>query len=179
MSVPRIRRALVVLDACLLLGSALALSWYFLLAPIYLDSRETLLGKLVNLSFPVGDLAVLFGLTVILLRSDEYAVERAVVALLIAAIACLVVADSWDAHPAEHVQLPDGQSSRAVLAGLLSAGPAGWPGAVPVRAARVGRSEAAQPAAHEPRRQDLLASIRFYLPHCRCLARQRGAALPG
>lgn len=51
---PRIRRARVALDICLLLGSALALSWYFLRAPIFLDSQESLLGKLVNLSFPVG-----------------------------------------------------------------------------------------------------------------------------
>ena len=85
------------LDVCLLLGSAFALSWYFLLAPIYLNSRETLLGKLVNLSFPVGALAVLFGLTVLLVRYREYAVDRAVVVLLIAASACLVVADVWEA----------------------------------------------------------------------------------
>jgi signal transduction histidine kinase len=93
----RIRRARVALDACLLLGAAFALSWYFLLAPIYLNSHETLLGKLVNLSFPVGGLAVLFGLLVIWLRSQTYAGERAVVALLIAAIVCLVVADFWEA----------------------------------------------------------------------------------
>ena len=53
----RIRRAQVALDAVLVLGSALALSWYFLLAPLYLSSHESLLGKLVNLSFPVGGLA--------------------------------------------------------------------------------------------------------------------------
>jgi hypothetical protein len=65
---PSIRRTLVVLDACLLMGAAFALSWYFLLAPIYLSSRENSLGKLVNLSYPVGDLALLFGLTLIWLR---------------------------------------------------------------------------------------------------------------
>jgi signal transduction histidine kinase len=92
---PRIQRARVVLDACLLVGAAFGLSWYFLLAPIYLNSHETLLGKLINLSYPVGDLAIFFGLTVIWLtyRLDES--ERAVMALLFAAIVCLVVADSW------------------------------------------------------------------------------------
>src|SRR5258706_3257490 len=93
---PGIRRARVAFDACLLLGSAFALCWYFLLAPIYLNNRETLLGKLVNLSFPVGALAVLFGLTVLLIRYREYAVDRAVVTLLIAASTCLVVADIWE-----------------------------------------------------------------------------------
>ncbi len=94
---PGIRRARVALDACLLLGSAFALSWYFLLAPIYLSNRETLLGRLVDLSFPVGALAVLLGLSVLLVRYREYGVERAVVALLIAASSCLVVADVWEA----------------------------------------------------------------------------------
>ena len=94
---PVIRRAREALEVCLLLGSALALSWYFLLAPIYLDSRATLLGKLVMLSFPVGALAVLFGLTVLLVRYREYAVDRVVVVLLIMASSCLVVADVWEA----------------------------------------------------------------------------------
>jgi signal transduction histidine kinase len=51
----------------------------------------------VTLSFTVGALAILFGLTVLLIRYREYAVDRAVVALLIAASAGLVVADVWEA----------------------------------------------------------------------------------
>jgi signal transduction histidine kinase len=94
---PGIRRARVALDVCLLLGSALALCWNFLLAPMSLNSGATLLGKLVNLSFPVGALAVFFGLAVLLIRYREYAVARAVVALLFAASAYLVVADVWEA----------------------------------------------------------------------------------
>jgi signal transduction histidine kinase len=92
---PRIQRARVVLDACLLMGAAFALSWFFLLAPIYMNSRESLPGKLVNLSYPVGDLTVLFGLTMIWLQARQSWVERVVVAFLIASIVCLVVADSW------------------------------------------------------------------------------------
>jgi signal transduction histidine kinase len=67
----------------------------FLLAPIYLSSRESSLGKLVNLSYPVGDLALLFGLMLIWLRHRVEEPDRAMVALLIAATICLVVADSW------------------------------------------------------------------------------------
>ncbi len=92
-----IRRSEVLVDACLLIGAALALSWYFLLAPIYLSSHETLLGKLVHLGYPVGDLLVAFGLTVILVRYSEYALDRAVRVLLVAAFVCLAVADSWQA----------------------------------------------------------------------------------
>jgi signal transduction histidine kinase len=94
---PTVQRALLVLDGCLLLGAAFALSWYFLLAPIYLDSQETLLGKLVHLSYPVGDLAIFFGLAVIWIHYREYALERAVLGLLLVAIACLVVGDTWTA----------------------------------------------------------------------------------
>jgi signal transduction histidine kinase len=94
---PGIRRARVALDACLLLGSALALSWYFLLAPIFQDSQETGLARLVALSYPLGALAVSFGLTVLWLRSRAYAADRVVLVLFFAAITCLVVADIWKA----------------------------------------------------------------------------------
>ena len=92
---PRIYQTLVWLDACLLLGAAVALSWYFLLAPIHMTSHETRLGQLVNLSYPVGDLAIFFGLTMIWLHYREYAMEYAVLALLIPAILCLLVGDTW------------------------------------------------------------------------------------
>ncbi len=93
---PRIHRAFVILDACLLLGAALALSWYFLLAPIYLSSQQSLASKLVNLIYPVGDLALFFGLTMTWLHLREYAREQqAFLALLFVASACLFVADTW------------------------------------------------------------------------------------
>ena len=44
---PKMQRARVALDACLLLGSAFLLSWYFLLGPIYQGSHETVAGKLI------------------------------------------------------------------------------------------------------------------------------------
>jgi signal transduction histidine kinase len=92
---PALQQARIVLDGCLLLGAGLALSWYFLLAPIYLSSHQSLLGKLVNLSYPLGDLAIFFGLTVIWLHYRQYELDHAVEALLLAGIVCLVVADTW------------------------------------------------------------------------------------
>jgi signal transduction histidine kinase len=93
---PSLQQAFVILDACLLLGAALALSWYFLLAPIYLSSQQTLASKLVNLIYPVGDLALFFGLTMIWVHFREYAREQqAIMALLFVASACLFVADTW------------------------------------------------------------------------------------
>lgn len=61
---PRVR---LVLDCLLVMGAATALSWYFVLAPLYLQSGEAPLSKIVNLTYNVGDLALLFGLTVALL----------------------------------------------------------------------------------------------------------------
>jgi signal transduction histidine kinase len=90
-----IQTAFVVLDACLLMGAALALSWYFVLDPIYQASHETLAAKLVNLSYPVGDLLIFFGLTMIWLHYRSYVLDRAFMALLLAASVCLVVADTW------------------------------------------------------------------------------------
>jgi signal transduction histidine kinase len=94
---PRLQQTLVVLDACLLLGAALALSWYFLLAPIYQSSHESGLAKLVNLGYPVGDLALLFSLMLIWLRYREYEAKLPALTLLLLAFPCLLVADSWNA----------------------------------------------------------------------------------
>jgi signal transduction histidine kinase len=92
---PGIQHALWILDACLLLGAALALSWYFLLAPIYLSSHLTPLSKVVNLSYPLGDLAILFGLTMAWIHLRAYGAEGTVLAVLLVASACLVVGDTW------------------------------------------------------------------------------------
>ncbi|HEY7127052.1 MAG TPA: HAMP domain-containing sensor histidine kinase [Ktedonobacterales bacterium] len=90
------RRVRVVLDCLLLMGAATALSWYFVLAPIYLTSGESVLGKIVNLGYPIGDLCLLFGLTVALIYR-KCSLTRVVLSLLIAAVLCLVIADAWAA----------------------------------------------------------------------------------
>ncbi|HEU5201048.1 MAG TPA: hypothetical protein VFU32_15520, partial [Ktedonobacterales bacterium] len=87
------RRAKVILDCLLLMGAVSALSWYFLLAPIYLQSGESLLGKIVNLNYPLWDLGLLLGLTIALIYR-RCQVERTVLGLLLIAVVCLVVADS-------------------------------------------------------------------------------------
>ncbi len=87
-------RVKLLLDSVLVMGAATALSWYFLLAPLYLESREALLGKLVTLYYPVGDLVILFGLTITLIYRQSQ-VTRAASFLLIVAVLCLFIADSW------------------------------------------------------------------------------------
>jgi signal transduction histidine kinase len=86
-------RLKIALDCLLLMAAATALSWYFLLAPLYMHSGQSVLGKVTNLAYPVGDLGVLFGLLLALMRRCP--IERVVLTLLIAAVTCLTIADSW------------------------------------------------------------------------------------
>jgi signal transduction histidine kinase len=91
---PATPRVILILDFLLWMGAALALSWFFMLAPIVTDSDLSPLGKLLALSAPVGDLLVLLGLTLILLRPPYSQQLALVLGLLIAAFACLIVGDT-------------------------------------------------------------------------------------
>lgn len=97
---PVAARVKVLLDALLLITAATALSWYFLLEPLYMQSGETVLSKITNLAYPVGDLGVLFGL--VLLFAYRRTMERSVLSLLIGAITFLALADSWAASMTLH-----------------------------------------------------------------------------
>src|SRR5258706_6948476 len=87
-------RLLAILDALLWIMAATALSWYFLLAPLFAASRLSPLARAVGLGHPVADLFLLLALMLILLRQLRYSEDFAVVGLIIAAVACLVVADT-------------------------------------------------------------------------------------
>jgi hypothetical protein len=69
--VPRTRlagpRLIPLLDSLLWIGTAAALSWYFILAPLFIRSKLSPLARAVSLAYPLGDLLVLFGLAMILL----------------------------------------------------------------------------------------------------------------
>lgn len=87
-------RVKLVLDGLLIMGSLAALFWYFLLEPLYMQSRVSPLGRLVNLYYPTMDLAILFGLTIIFIY-HQTRLGRGLVSLMIASILCLVTADVW------------------------------------------------------------------------------------
>jgi signal transduction histidine kinase len=99
---PRLSQSKVVLDSLLLMGAASALCWYFILAPFYLESYQSLAGKATGLAYTVGDLAVLFGLVLTLLRPRR-AHQRSLVILLLAT-SVLLVGDIWFAYL--HLQVP-------------------------------------------------------------------------
>jgi signal transduction histidine kinase len=88
-------RLIMVLDGLLWMGAATALSWYFFLAPMYTTGGIAPLARAILLSYLVGDLFVLYALTVTLLRPLRFRADRVVVAVLVLAFACLIVADLW------------------------------------------------------------------------------------
>lgn len=88
-------RLILILDGLLVMGAATALSWKFLLEPMYSASGLSPLARLISLAYPIGDLFVLFGLTVTLLRPMRFQADRLVLAVLVLAVICIIVADSW------------------------------------------------------------------------------------
>ena len=101
-------RVKVILDCLLVMTAVTALFWYFLLEPFYVKSGQPLLGKVTNLAYPVGDLGVLFGLSLALLRHCR--LQRVVLGLLIVAVACLTIADSWFTFIDLHIMYNPGGS---------------------------------------------------------------------
>jgi signal transduction histidine kinase len=92
---PTTPRVILTLDFLLWMGAALALSWFFMLAPIVSASDLAPLGKLLAVSAPIGDLFVLLGFTLTLLRPAYPHPFAPVMSLLIVAFACLIIADTW------------------------------------------------------------------------------------
>jgi signal transduction histidine kinase len=88
-------RVVMILDGLIVMGAATALSWFFLLEPLYVEGEMTPLAQDLRLAYPVADLFVLFGLTLTLMRPSRYQADRLVLAVLVWAVASLVAADSW------------------------------------------------------------------------------------
>lgn len=86
-------RLLAVLDALILMTAATAISWYFLLTPLFEASGLSPLAKAVSVGYPVADLFLLLALTLILLRPLRHDEDRPVVALVCVGVVCLIIAD--------------------------------------------------------------------------------------
>jgi signal transduction histidine kinase len=90
----------MVLDGLLLMGAATALSWHFLVVPLFTDSGLTPLAKATSLAYPVCNLFMIFGLVMIYvrpLRYPTYVMYRPALLALLLADFCLVVGNSWGA----------------------------------------------------------------------------------
>jgi len=165
---PRVK---VILDGLLWTGAAAALSWYFILAPLYQATWMTPQAKLVSLTYPVGDLFILVGLVCAMLRPSPSQAQRPARYVLCLAFVCLIAADTWVAllilRNPHHVYLTGQPPDLFWLAFYLLV-----PLACLVRW-RLARHEPLPPQLDQPtsartvrqlQRQDLLASLRFFAP---------------
>ncbi len=84
----------VVLDSLLLTAAGTALSWYFILAPIYSMSTQSGWGKATNLAYPVGDLLLLVGLALVFTRHRV----TGFISYIMVGVLLLMIADSWFAY---------------------------------------------------------------------------------
>src|SRR5258706_2233670 len=169
-------RLLAVLDALLWIGAATALSWDFLLAPLFAASGLSPLARAVGLGHPVADLFLLLALMLILLRQLRYREDFPVVGLIIAAVACLVVADTVAVllilHPA-HVYRTGGVPDLFWLASALLIPLAALVQVRVVQRVQAGEWRAADAErtvphdlqrAQSPDQEDVRAALRLFLP---------------
>lgn len=88
-------RLILVLDGLLAIGAVAAVWWNFVMEPMDMASGISPLARTISLGYLVGDLFVLAALTITLLRPSRYLADRVVLKVLVAAVACLIVADAW------------------------------------------------------------------------------------
>jgi signal transduction histidine kinase len=97
---PRVR---TLLDGVLWMSAITALSWYFVLLPLSLQTSEPPLSKYISMFYQVGDLVLFYGLVMALARPRRTTLGLVVISLISLAVASLFVADTWAAvlllHP--------------------------------------------------------------------------------
>jgi signal transduction histidine kinase len=87
----------VIFDGVLWMSAVTALSWYFVLLPLSLQTHEPPLGKSTSILHQVADLVLFYGLVVLLAYPHRTSCERLVVSLMGIAVLSLFVADTWAA----------------------------------------------------------------------------------
>jgi signal transduction histidine kinase len=91
------------LDALIWMSVVTALTWYFVLLPMSLQTHEALQSKSISMYYQVADLLLFYGLVAALSRPRHTTCDLAVIVLLSLAVLCLFVADTWAAllllHP--------------------------------------------------------------------------------
>jgi signal transduction histidine kinase len=90
-------------DGVLWMSAITALSWYFVLLPLSLETSESPPSKYISMFYQIGDLVIFYGLVMALARVRHTTRDRLVISLLSLAVASLFVADTWAAvlllHP--------------------------------------------------------------------------------
>lgn len=87
----------VMVDGLLWMSAVTALSWYFVLLPLSLQTRESQVSRSISMYYQLIDLVLFYGLVAALARPRRTAGELVVLSLLSLAVICLFVADTWAA----------------------------------------------------------------------------------
>jgi signal transduction histidine kinase len=93
----------IIVDGLLWMSAVTALSWYFVLLPLSLQTREPPLSKYISMYYQVFDLVIFYGLVMALIRMRHTTRDLLAMSLLSLAVISLFVADTWAAllliHP--------------------------------------------------------------------------------
>ena len=87
----------VIIDGVLWMSAVTALSWYFVLLPLSLQTGEPPMSKFISMYYQVFDLVLFYGLVMALARHRHTATQRLSAFLLGLAVISLFVADTWAA----------------------------------------------------------------------------------
>lgn len=84
-------------DGLLWMSAVTALTWYFVLRPIALQTGEPRLSRNISIYYQIADLVLFYGLVAAIIRLHRTTREVLVMSLLSLAVASLFVADTWAA----------------------------------------------------------------------------------
>jgi signal transduction histidine kinase len=87
----------VLADGLLWMSAITALSWYFVLWPLSLQTREPQVSRSISMFYQVCDLLLFYGLVAALTQVRRTTSETAVITLMSLAVISLLVADTWAA----------------------------------------------------------------------------------
>lgn len=97
----RLSRIKLLLDVSVIAIAAGMFSWHTLIAPVLSTESESLLGRLIELAYPIADLILLWGLLRIYFAIPQ-AMTHAPIVILIIGIGLNVIADVWYALLSAH-----------------------------------------------------------------------------
>ncbi len=87
-------RARILMDSAIAAGSFGALSWYFIIARLWEDTEVTLIGRLISVGYPLGDIALLFISMVLIYSSSTNKAMRRSMVFILAGTLMLTFADT-------------------------------------------------------------------------------------
>jgi len=101
-------KAKLLLDTIIVLGSVMALSWYFVLQPLYAQADTGWLAKAIGLAYPLGDLGIVFCALVIMARSSGDRILKTSMSFLVSGVIGLAFADTVFAYLTLHERYQTG-----------------------------------------------------------------------